>query len=356
MKDALLGKCPPEITYLYKPISADHDEDTREDIAEAWVGGSPRIMAQPPRKPESHKQESNQTKAGEAPAAPDHKTKSRTVSNEPTVTVPPEPVSAAPQQRTHAEGQPVFAQSPPSANSVAKGKFLASIFLLISLAAVAWGIQRYWPSQHRAKPPVVAAMPVSKHVKLPMVNSDPPEQAVPTVFSKTQEIPQGAAHPTEVRNVITIENSTSLNHDALEAEKRQTRKKLIEGIGNGLSEQSDDMDKLRIDCDSRLNKNTNKITKLVRASKRSDLIELNKSIHSQIIDKIQDRQDSLVRSMESLQAMSSDPNTDPVQIGNQLTNFISTKEGLHQQINALMDSVDVAISNAPQKGGFLFFK
>jgi len=49
LQNALLGKCPPEITYLYKPLPATLKPELREDIAAAAVGKPVKIVAQPPK-------------------------------------------------------------------------------------------------------------------------------------------------------------------------------------------------------------------------------------------------------------------------------------------------------------------
>jgi hypothetical protein len=49
LQDALLGKCPPEITYLYKPLPPTLKPELREDIAAAAVGKPVKIVAQAPK-------------------------------------------------------------------------------------------------------------------------------------------------------------------------------------------------------------------------------------------------------------------------------------------------------------------
>jgi hypothetical protein len=49
LQDALLGKCPPEITYLYKPLPDSLKPELRENIAAAAVGKPVKIVAQAPR-------------------------------------------------------------------------------------------------------------------------------------------------------------------------------------------------------------------------------------------------------------------------------------------------------------------
>jgi hypothetical protein len=49
LQDAILGKCPPEITDLYKPLPATLKPELRENIAAAAVGKSVTIVAKTPR-------------------------------------------------------------------------------------------------------------------------------------------------------------------------------------------------------------------------------------------------------------------------------------------------------------------
>jgi len=49
LQDAILGKCPPEITYLYKPLPSTLKPELREDIAAAAVGKPVKIVAQAPK-------------------------------------------------------------------------------------------------------------------------------------------------------------------------------------------------------------------------------------------------------------------------------------------------------------------
>jgi hypothetical protein len=49
LQDAILGKCPPEITNLYKPLPASLKPELRENIAAAAVGKPVKLVARPPR-------------------------------------------------------------------------------------------------------------------------------------------------------------------------------------------------------------------------------------------------------------------------------------------------------------------
>jgi hypothetical protein len=48
LENAILGKCPPEITYLTKPLPADMNPELRGNIAAA-VGKPVKIIARPPK-------------------------------------------------------------------------------------------------------------------------------------------------------------------------------------------------------------------------------------------------------------------------------------------------------------------
>jgi hypothetical protein len=50
LENAILGKCPAEITQLHKPLSAALNEDLRKNIAAAAVGKSVKIVTKEPRK------------------------------------------------------------------------------------------------------------------------------------------------------------------------------------------------------------------------------------------------------------------------------------------------------------------
>jgi len=49
LENAILGKCPPEITYLTKPLPADMNPELRGNIAAAAVGKPVKIIAKPPK-------------------------------------------------------------------------------------------------------------------------------------------------------------------------------------------------------------------------------------------------------------------------------------------------------------------
>ena len=48
LQDALLGKCPPEVTYLYKPLPETLNPELRQNIAAAACGKPVKIVAQAP--------------------------------------------------------------------------------------------------------------------------------------------------------------------------------------------------------------------------------------------------------------------------------------------------------------------
>jgi hypothetical protein len=49
LENAILGKCPTEITQLHKPLAADMNSDLRNNIAAAAVGKSVKIVAKSPQ-------------------------------------------------------------------------------------------------------------------------------------------------------------------------------------------------------------------------------------------------------------------------------------------------------------------
>ena len=49
LQDALLGKCPPEVTYLYKPLPETLNPELRANIAAAACGKPVKIVAQAPK-------------------------------------------------------------------------------------------------------------------------------------------------------------------------------------------------------------------------------------------------------------------------------------------------------------------
>jgi hypothetical protein len=49
LEDAILGKCPTEITQLHKPLAPDLNSDLRNNIAAAAVGKSVKIVAKAPK-------------------------------------------------------------------------------------------------------------------------------------------------------------------------------------------------------------------------------------------------------------------------------------------------------------------
>jgi hypothetical protein len=49
LQDALLGKCAPEVTYLYKPLPTGMNGDLRENVAAAAVGKPVKILGQAPK-------------------------------------------------------------------------------------------------------------------------------------------------------------------------------------------------------------------------------------------------------------------------------------------------------------------
>lgn len=65
LQDALLGKCPPEVTFLYKPLSEKLSPELRENIAAAAVGKPVKIMARKAKAP-AERPVSNQLKSDTA--------------------------------------------------------------------------------------------------------------------------------------------------------------------------------------------------------------------------------------------------------------------------------------------------
>jgi hypothetical protein len=49
LQDALMGKCAPEVTYLYKPLPANMNPELRENVAAAATGKPVKIVVQAPK-------------------------------------------------------------------------------------------------------------------------------------------------------------------------------------------------------------------------------------------------------------------------------------------------------------------
>jgi hypothetical protein len=49
LQDALMGKCAPEVTYLYKPLPANMNPELRENVAAAATGKPVKILVQAPK-------------------------------------------------------------------------------------------------------------------------------------------------------------------------------------------------------------------------------------------------------------------------------------------------------------------
>ena len=389
LQDAALGKCPSEITYLNKPLSNALNPEVRKNIAASLVGKpvsglamhrTPRPGATWPKTPDPLREQTapvdkdnpttptpvgaapkpSQSNAKESAGTPDQKGEPirKTEQARAAATADHESKGAAPETKTQAERQPSVAQTAPATNAAAKGKILMVIFVLLSVAAVAWGIHHFWPSRNQGKPPVVAVVVVSKPVQPPLVNPDPPPTAVPEARNQSQESMPTPARPSEVRTAAATDTSVALAQVTFklqEAQRSLEREKLLGQIRTTLAAQSEELANFKADCMSRLDGNTNKIAKAAR-SQRDALKQLNDGDREEIKKGIEKEQAFLAGCKEELDLAQADPKFDLQKTNAKLTNFISTKDAPRRKITELLNSLDVVISTAPQKRGFLQFK
>ncbi len=190
------------------------------------------------------------------------------------------------------------------------------------------------------------------------------------VPDQSQAPPLAVTRPAEAKPAAKTENSTAVAQATLEAQKRhepektqaalelQTRlerERILVQVQRTLTSETAELAKFTADCEARLDRNTNRIAGVGRSESRA-LNQLNDNARQKILKLLQSEEDSLNRSRESLQSLSSNPQSDLRQITNQLATFVAAKDDEHAKITKALDSLDSTISNAPKTTSFFIHK
>lgn len=368
MQDALLGKIPAEITYLYQPLSEKMDSGLREDIAAAFVGKTVRMVAQAPRPKES------------APANPPNQEGpgSNGKNNPPPSasgqSIRPEPGPSVRSQQAdlksavHEAGN----AAKETLSQILRSKRIIrfAIVMLILATCVAVGIPILRSIQSRLKHPGVA--PVATQPPIANPDNPPPtaSQVQTPAITPTAQTDNSAALAQAALEAQRHQEEEKVKEQAaidlqrrqeeakkadLEMQKRQEREKVVEGISNTVTAQLAMLSKFKTDCLTRLDNNTNGLAKLVSASRRS-LKKNNDDFRSQIEKNVQIQETSLNNVKQDMLVLASNPQLDPALTSRQLTDYVAEMDGQHKSVILLLDELEVAISNAPKKWGFSIFK
>jgi hypothetical protein len=331
MKDALLGKCAPEITYLYKPLPYSYDEEMREDIAEAWVGGIPKNVAQPPR-----------PKGGTAAAATPEAEMTQPARTIKTDTAPP----------------------PPKKTNNRLARIGLVIALLAGVSAVAFWLGGNHGQAHKAA--AMRPTPTAQVTQVPPTVSQPAPQtaSLPVAVAPAASVLATPVQPKEDAAVLATQ-AEAQHQRALEALRKEAqrvalanqkrREELIELATTTIKEQADSVARFREACEARYAANPKKIDAVARSAQKQLREQYNLS-YGIFTNVAVSQQQIMVQKQAELLALSTDKNSDPTAFCHELAPLLRSM--VQNRIAALsaLDALDTQIANAAPKRGFLFFK
>ncbi len=338
MEDALLGECAPEITYLSKELPRDLNPELRNNIAAAAVGKPVSIVAQGPRKRKNTTGgQPNQTQA-ETSAAEARET----------------PVATS--SKAAFEGQGEIITNYVFSLLKSKRFWLVVLAVLIVVTINSWGIPFY--RSLRSQRNQQALSPVARpKPALPLKVIAAPATAASD--SAIQNAPQPAAPVVttapKLEAVSVQVDSAAQMQAALELQKRQQKEKIIQQITSTLANQTKILNTFKSDCESRLGTNTTKLAS-VTSSHRRPLLKENDRYREALRTLVDSQDNLLIRNLDSLQSLSTDPQSDPQKLSDQLQTSVMQMEQERQQIAAALNNLDSDIASAPKRSGFLIFK
>ncbi len=208
----------------------------------------------------------------------------------------------------------------------------------------------------------------------PSANSAAPAQPSSKVQNQTQQ------SPPVVAPAVKTDNSAALAQAALEAQRRQDEEKakaqaaleaqkrreeqqkqaaleqqkleenqrIYEQIKTTLAAEAAQVSKFKAQCQTRLDNNTNKIAGVARSARKT-LNQFNDTARANFPKALQEQENMLNHFQGLLPSLSSDPQSDPRQFGDQMTNYIAAIEDTRQKFTTALNDLDTDISNAPKR-------
>jgi hypothetical protein len=341
MESALLGECPPEITYLCKPLSKNLDPQLRNDIAAAAVGKPVGIVATGPKSRKAATPEQPKPETETTPTSPD------------------------PSAR-----QPNFESEATPANRGIMALLRSRRFVIfMAVAVIVAGLNNLW-------------MPALRSIQAKLdhrqaLSSQPQSQdrtvITPASVQSTSQEQQRDRNPAPATPVVALapsqpdhtaqaqaaselrERQEREAQEASALQKHQEREKAIEQAATTLSAQITQLAAFQSNCKTRLDNNTNKISGLSYSS-RKKLKEENGKDWDVIQSVVKAQYESLSQLLVSLKSNSSRAEFDIGAFNEQLDIDIEKLSSVRHESIAMLDQLDAEIANAPAKSGFLFFR
>jgi hypothetical protein len=334
LEDAMLGKCPVEITQLHRPISSALDADLRKNIAAAAVGKPVAMVAKGGRSPGT-------------PNADEPPTSSQPVNPRAGTTEPPTP------QASH---------NPPTVAPTDSGnkKLFTGLLLILLLAGiVTGGVIHFWPT--KPTPPKEMPVSVASHAESQTapakVAPTPSPPAAPMVKTQPVETQPVTAAPPIVAPTSPPVDTAALAREALEKNRHeeqqriaQQRQKTIAQFKSLVDDKTAELAKLQTGSVGQLDDNTNKIAKAAWL-RRSRLTRENEKARTIISRELENQQKALSVVRDSVQLVSSDPTTNPKDVASNIDMYNQIAAEVGQRITAALKAMDDEISgNAPNSG------
>ena len=207
LRDAALGKCPTEISYLFNPLSERIKPEVRENIADALAGTPVTGLAKPRNK-------MNRSR-GDSPLAPPANLRAGKKSPDSGA----KPVAAVPSQQVDIKAALQEAQGTAKETlvSILRSKrvvqFAVTGLLLLALVAIGAPVVRFVRAQMSRPAPVAATAP-----------SRPPRANPPGPIQTVSAAPVVASAPV-VGIAPALSNSAAIAPGGLEAQKRDEQAK-----------------------------------------------------------------------------------------------------------------------------------
>lgn len=416
LENAILGKCPTEITQLHKPLAADLNSDLRKNIAAAAVGKSVRIVAKSPKRAGAGPD------GGTSPDPPPPANAPDATSGEPqtaqTFTVGQSrgsrSAAAIPSQQADLNSafQTATATAKETLANILKSKriirFAVVGMILLAVVAAATPVVRFIHSE-MTRPAAVAAstsaQPTNPHrgnstapapqartqsqANTPVATPAPDiksaeeksnfearvqaavdalrrqdaEKAAAALEAQKREeqAKEQAALEAQKRQEAERQAALELQKQqekeraaALELQRQQETAKVLEQVKTALADQEAQRAKLLADCETRLANNTNKIAKVATASRKT--LQHNNDVLKEKIETALKTEDDSFKHIEGLlPPLAPSPQPDPRQVGIELTNYMAKVEKVRQQLTGMLADQDTDISNAPPQKGLLDF-
>lgn len=359
MQDALLGKIPAEITYLYQPLSEKMDSGLREDIAAAFVGKTVKMVAQAPRPKES----ATANPPNQEGPGSDGKNNPPPSASAQSIRPEPEPSVRSQQADLKSAVHEAGNTAKETLSQILRSKRIirCAIVMLILATCVAVGIPILRSIQSHASP---ASLPLSAQIQNP-VSSVPlsvkPAGAVKSAIdaSNSAALAQAALEAQRRQEEEKVKEQAAIDLQRrqeeakkadLEMQKRQEREQMIAQINGAVSNQVALLSQFKTDCQAKLDNNTNKLAK-VASSARKSLKKTNDEFREQLAKRIHDQEVSLDNVQKDMRAVSFNPQLNPRIISDELTRAVPNMESERNKLALLLDELDASISNAPKKWG-----